>query len=200
MGSLQNFLEVVLIHNILGIEVGLKLFFICTLEMVVESLWKHSSLLTHYSCCWLTLWKQGTFKWKVAVGVPFESKVLTITNAVGDPFEAWYLHIKIAIGGLFESKEFYIIITVGGPFEIKVLTHYSSCCDPLKEAEYVHISVAVGGPFESRLPSNCNCCLGSFESKVPAHYSFCAGPFESRVLTYDLLCSTLYEWVISFSS
>ena len=26
------------------------------------------------------------------------------------------------------------------------------------------------------------------------------GPFESRVLTYDLLCSTLYVWIISFSS
>jgi len=24
-------------------------------------------------------------------------------------------------------------------------------------------------------------------------------PFESRVLTYDLLCSTFYEWIISFS-
>ena len=25
------------------------------------------------------------------------------------------------------------------------------------------------------------------------------GLFESRVLTYDLLCSTLYEWIINFS-
>jgi len=39
---------------------------------------------------------------------------------------------------------------------------------------------------------------GSFESKVPAHYTSYKGPFVTRVLTYDLLCSTLYEWIISF--
>jgi len=33
--SFQNFLEEMLSHNFLGIEVGLKLFFICTLDMVV---------------------------------------------------------------------------------------------------------------------------------------------------------------------
>ena len=37
IGSFQNFLEEILTHNFLGrpIEVGLKLFLICTLEMVV---------------------------------------------------------------------------------------------------------------------------------------------------------------------
>ena len=62
------------------------------------------------------------------------------------------------------------------------------------------ISVAVGGPFESKLPLNCSCCWGYFQSKVPAYYSFWRGPFESRVLANDLLCSILYEWIISFSS
>ena len=36
--SFQNFLEEILTHNFLGIEVGLKLFFICKLEMVVRPL------------------------------------------------------------------------------------------------------------------------------------------------------------------
>jgi len=37
IGSFQNFLEEILTHNFLGrsIEVGFKLFLICTLEMVV---------------------------------------------------------------------------------------------------------------------------------------------------------------------
>jgi len=35
IGSVQNFLEEILDHNILRIEVGLKLFLTCSLEMVV---------------------------------------------------------------------------------------------------------------------------------------------------------------------
>jgi len=35
----SELLEEILTHNFLGIEVGLKLFFICSLEMVVASLW-----------------------------------------------------------------------------------------------------------------------------------------------------------------
>jgi len=38
IGSFQNFLEEILTHNFLGIEVGLKLFFIFTLELVVKPL------------------------------------------------------------------------------------------------------------------------------------------------------------------
>jgi len=35
VGSSQNFLKEILTHNFLGVEVGLKLFFFCPLEMVV---------------------------------------------------------------------------------------------------------------------------------------------------------------------
>jgi len=41
--------------------------------------------------------------------------------------------------------------------------------------------------------------INSIQFNVPAYYSFLCGSFESRALTYDLLCSTLYEWTISFS-
>jgi len=53
----QNFLEEILTHNFLGIEVALKL-----------SLFAHwrwcwgpfeRKVLTHYSCCWGPLWKEG---------------------------------------------------------------------------------------------------------------------------------------------
>jgi len=46
IGSFQNFVEEILtdiFYNFLGIEVGLKLFFICSLEMVVRSLWKDAT-------------------------------------------------------------------------------------------------------------------------------------------------------------
>ena len=69
-------------------------------------------------------------------------------------------------------------------FKSRVVTHFSGCWGPLckqitfklhllleipLKAKYLHITVFVGGAF------------------------------ESRVLTYDLLCSTFYEWIISFS-
>jgi len=50
-------LEEILTHNLLGIEVGLKLFFVCSLEMVVGPFWKESSLLAHYNCCWCPFWQ-----------------------------------------------------------------------------------------------------------------------------------------------
>jgi len=55
---------------------------------MVGPLWKHSSLLTHYSCCWWPLWKQGTYTIKLLLGALLKARCLHITNAVGDPFES----------------------------------------------------------------------------------------------------------------
>jgi len=70
IGAFQNVLEEILSHNFLRIEVGLKLFFIWSLEMVVGSfeskVLKHwnccwgpveSKVLKHWNCCWGPLWK-----------------------------------------------------------------------------------------------------------------------------------------------
>jgi len=54
--------------------------------------------------------------------------------------------------------------------------------------------------FYGRVHTYFSCCWGPFESKVPAHYNFCRGPFESKILPYDLLCSTLREWIIRLST
>jgi len=43
-------LEEILTYNFLGIEVGLKLFLICSLGMVVGRF--ERTVLTHCSCCW----------------------------------------------------------------------------------------------------------------------------------------------------
>ena len=122
------------------------------------------------------------------MGTPLKARYLHITVAVGAPFQAEYLHITVAVGGPFESKvpEHYSFCR--GSFESRVLTHYKFIRGPFNEvwkqstylfqwllgaplkAKYQHITVSVGGPF------------------------------KSRVLIYDLLWSTLYKWIISFSA
>jgi len=95
-------LEETLTNIFLGTEVGLKLFFICLLEMVVGLLWKYSTntlqlllgglfkgrhlhitvavfvpcesiVLAHHTCCWEPLWKQGTYTLQLLLGAPLEA-------------------------------------------------------------------------------------------------------------------------------
>jgi len=101
--------------------------------------------------------------------------------------KARYLHSTVAVWGLFESK---------------ILTHYTCCWGPLWKLSTYTLQFLLGAPsmkFNSRVHAYFSCCWGPFESKVPAHYNFCREPFESKTLAYDLLCSTLREWIICLS-
>ena len=225
-------------------EVGLKLFFICSLEMT-GPLWRHSTYTLQLLL--VAPSKARYLHTEVAVWVPFESiELFTLQLQLVAPLRARYLHITIPVGGLFESKECEITVSVGGLFETKVLSHCNYCLRPLwnhitctlqlllvapLQTRYLHTTIAVGGLCESKELYITVAVVGPFKSKVLTHYTCCWGPlwkqitfklqlllgaplkvkhlhitvsvggaFESRVLTYDLLCITIYEWIISFSS
>ena len=161
IGSFQNFLEEILTHNFSGIEVCLKLFFICTLEKDCGSLWKYS-----------------TYTIKLLFGPLSKNSTCVVQLLLVAPLKASYLHITIAVGSLFESKEFYITVAVGGPLESIVLTW-----SPLK-ARYLYIAIVVGDPFESMVLRHYNCCWGRLWKQRILHYSCCCGRFEIKILTH----------------
>jgi len=151
----------------------------------------------------------------VAVGGHSESKALTLWSCWG-PFESKIL--KHCCWGPFESMEFYNVIAVGGPFESKVLTYCSCYWAPL-QVEYLHIALSFRGPFNEVWKQSiytfqwllgallktdylqAAVCVGApLEDKYLHIRVSVRGPFEIRVLTNDLLCSTLYEWIRSFLS
>ena len=104
----------------------------------------------------------------------FESKVLTYYNG------CW--------GGLSKQSTYTLQFLLGAPsmkFKCRELTHFSGCWWPLWKQSTFKLQLLLGAPFKAKY-------LRSTVSVV--------GPFESRVLTYDQLCSTLYVWIISFSS
>jgi len=59
-------LEEILTHNFLGIEVGLKL------SLLIHWRWWwgpfERKVLTYYSCCWWSLWKQRTCTLQLLLG------------------------------------------------------------------------------------------------------------------------------------
>jgi len=128
---------------------------------------------------------------------------LHITLAVGSPFEGKVLtHCNCCWGPLWKQGTYTVQLLLGAPLKAEFL-HVSFFQGPLQrsfKAEYLHNSVVLGGPFEKRLPSNCSCCWRPlWKQSICTLISVGGGAFESRVLGYDLLCSTLYEWILGFS-
>jgi len=102
IGSFQNFLEEILTHNFLDIEVGLKLFFVCSLEIVVGA-----------------FWKDGTCTLQLLLGPLCQYSTWTLQLFFRSPLKVRYLHIKFAVVPL-KARYFNITIAVGGIFESKV--------------------------------------------------------------------------------
>jgi len=131
-----------------------------------------SKVLTQYNCCWGPLWNQGT---------------CTLRLLVGTSLKARYFTLQLLLWSLWKQGTYTLQFLLGAPsmkFKSRVLTHFRGCWGPLSKqitfksqlllqaplnAKYLYITVSLGAPL------------------------------KVRVLTYGLLCSTLYEWIISFS-
>jgi len=99
----------------------------------------------------------------------------------------------MAVWGAFQSRvltHLTLQFLSGAPsmkFECRVLTHFSGCWGPLWKQSNFILQLLLGAPFKAKYLHSTVSVGGPFESRV-------------RVLTYDLLCSTLYVWIRSFSS
>ena len=117
---------------------------------------------------------------------PLKARNFTLQFLLGAPLKARYLHITVAVGA--PLKEEYLQNTIS----------YRALQWSLK-AEHLHISVAVGGSSKADNLQIAVVVGAPLKAKYLHITVSVGGPFESRVLSYDLLCSTLYEWIISFS-
>jgi len=84
--SYQNFKKEFLPTIFLVIQVGLKIFLICTLEMVMGLCWTHCT----YTLMLLLgpLWKHSTYTLQLLFGAPLKTRHLLITVAVRGPCES----------------------------------------------------------------------------------------------------------------
>jgi len=106
-------LEEILTLNFLGIQVGLKLFCIFTSEMMVKSLWNHSTYTL--KLLFGPLWKHSTCTLQMLLVAPVKARYLCITNCWG-PFESIVLtHYNCCWQPLLKQG----------------ILHYSYCWGPL---------------------------------------------------------------------
>ena len=125
----KNFLEEILTHKFFRYRSWFVAFFICSLEMVVGSLWKE--VLTHYSCSLRPLWKEGLLTHYSCCLGPFESKLLTHYNCCWGPCESKMLiHYSCCWGHIWKQSTYTLQFLLGAPqrglkAENLQLTHYS---------------------------------------------------------------------------
>ena len=185
-----------------------------TLQLLLALSWKVRNFTLYLLLG--ALWKHSTNTLQLLLEAPLKASYYHITIVVGSLFEREELYITVAVWAPFESKVLTHyncclgLLSKQGP-------HTLLFGAPLK-ARYLHITIAGGGlwkqstytpqfllgvpsmKFKSRVLTHFSAFWGPFESNVPAYYSFWSRPFESRVLANALLCSTSYEWIITFSS
>ena len=95
-----------------------------------------------------------------------------------------------------------------------VFTHYNWCWRPLWKQGILYYRFSRGplwkqSTYTLQLLLGTLCKQDSYTLQVLLgaplkakyqHITVSVGVFESRIVSYDLLCSTLYEWIISFSA
>jgi len=102
---------------------------------------------------------------------------------LGGSLKVMYLHNKIFVGALWKESTYTLKLLLGALWKQCTYTLQLLLGAPLKARNFT-LQLLLWAPLEA--------------SKVPALFSV-GGPFESGVLTCDMFCSTLYEWIISFS-
>ena len=144
-------------------------------------------VLTYYSSGWGPLWKQGAYTLQLLLGASLKARNIALHLLLGAPLKLRCLHIAVAVGGPLKAEYLHTKVSFRGPsimFKSKILTHFSCCWGPLWKQITVKLQLLLGAPLKVKY----------LHIKVSVW-----GHFECRVLAYDLLCSTLYEWIISFS-